>query len=108
LKINRISSIKPLRDLFKGIVGMAIKNVEVSDSLSVEEWASYAPMKSGGLSVGERRIEKKTTNFHISPDRRSVKVMMIEDLECVPSALNTPVPRKLWNWVINKGPEKQC
>ena len=58
LKINRISSVEPLRDLTKGIVGMAIKNVKIGNSLSVEEWASYAAMESGhniSLSVGKRR-----------------------------------------------------
>ena len=48
-----MSSIEPLYDLSKGIVGMAIKNVEISDSLFIKEWASDAAMESSvNISAG--------------------------------------------------------
>jgi hypothetical protein len=46
LKINRISSVEPIHDLSYGIIGVTIKNVEVGNSLFIEEWTSYATMES--------------------------------------------------------------
>jgi hypothetical protein len=46
LKINRISSIEPIHDLPYGIIGVTIKDVEVSNSFFIEEWTSYATMES--------------------------------------------------------------
>jgi len=46
LKIDRITSVEPIRDLSNSIAGVAIKNVEVGNSLLVEERTGYAAMES--------------------------------------------------------------
>jgi hypothetical protein len=47
LNINRISSVKPTHGLSDGIVGMAFKNVEIGNSLFIEEWTSHVAVESG-------------------------------------------------------------
>jgi hypothetical protein len=70
LEINGISFGESILSFFKSILGMSIKDLEVTDSFFAEEWPGVGTVESDGKQLKNTRInsgrERLTSTFHLT------------------------------------------